>query len=433
MEDQLRDVRSKTLEKSSVLDVIAKLEEVAASAAEIRDMADVKDADLQRALSVVEDFLRDKRLIAYGGTAINAHIPAKHKFYDFSVVLPDYDFFSPTAEVHARELVDLLERAGLPDPALRPGMHEGTFKVYVKYTAVADCSQIEPWIFKKLQGRAHVVQGIYYADANFLRMQMYLELSRPRGEVERWAKVYKRLLLLNTFAPYKCKKTGPLKTRVRGQREGRGRTIVCPYYDECMDYVIDEGLIYAGSNVRRLYERPARRQLTAFGRDRVPCIAYAADPEHHARMLEKILRKARDRPFKLVRWAGRGDLVPALVGLKDGDRIVALFVELGGCLSYNTLKMGRQALRIASLDTAIYLYFALMFVGGVDSLVERSFMCAAEDLVHIALKTRDRGFEGVYDAFPVTCMGHQARKASLIREKVERIRKHRRHRTVKRG
>ena len=59
MEDQLRDVRSKTLEKSSVLDVIAKLEAVASSAAEIRDMADVKDADLQRALSVVEDFLRD--------------------------------------------------------------------------------------------------------------------------------------------------------------------------------------------------------------------------------------------------------------------------------------------------------------------------------------------------------------------------------------
>jgi len=412
MEDRLRDIKSKTLEKSSVLDVIASLETAASVAAELRDSADVKNAELQEALTIVEDFIRSRKLVLYGGVAINEHIPAKYRFYDYTKVLPDYDFFSPNAERDAADLVRALERAGLAAPAMRPGMHEGTYKVYVDYTAVADCTQLEPWIYKKLVGRAHVVQGLHYADADFLRMQMYLELSRPRGEVERWTKVYKRLLLLNRFAPFMCKG--------RHSKSRKGSVVGNTYYDECMAYVMSEGLVYAGANVRRLYERPGRRQSAAFGRERAPCIAFAEDPDYHAHRLEKILRSAGGK-FRLVRWSAHGDLIPAMVGLKAGDRLVAVFVELGGCISYNELKVkGGQNLRIASLDTVIYLWFVFSFIAGVEGLVPGSFLCAAEDMVHVAMRTRDSGLEGVWDAFAVRCVGHQSRKASLIRAKVER-------------
>lgn len=421
MEDNLRDIKSKTLEKSSVLDVIASLEKVATHAAEVRDSADVKNAELQEALTIVEDFIRSRKLVLYGGVAINEHIPVKYRFYDYAKVLPDYDFFSPDAERDAADLKRVLERAGLTAPTVRPGMHEGTYKVYVDYTAVADCTQLEPWIYKKLVGRAHVVQGLHYADADFLRMQMYLELSRPRGEVERWTKVYKRLLLLNRFAPFKCKGRGHTQ-----QKEGLRNT----YYKECMSYVMDEGLIYAGGNVRRLYEKPARRQTAAFNREHAACIAYAAEPAHHAQRLEKILRSSGGK-FRLVRWEAHGDLIPEMVGLKKaGGPIVAVFVGLGGCISYNDVKLKglAQHLRIASLDALIYTWFVFSFVAGVEGLVDGSFMCAAENLVHVAMATRDAGLEGVYDAFPVRCVGHQSRKASLIRAKVER----KRGKTVKR-
>jgi hypothetical protein len=110
-----------------------------------------------------------------------------------------------------------------------------------------------------------------------------------------------------------------------------------------------------------------------------------------------------------------------MVGLKAGDRLVAVFVELGGCISYNELKVkGGQNLRIASLDTVIYLWFVFSFIAGVEGLVPGSFMCAAEDMIHVAMRTRDSGLEGVWDAFAVRCVGHQSRKASLIRAKVER-------------
>ena len=434
MEDSLRDIKSKTLEKSSVLDVIASLEKAASHAAEVRDSADVKNAELQEALTIVEDFIRARKLVLYGGVAINEHIPAKYRFYDYTKVLPDYDFFSPDAERDAADLKKVLERAGLTAPAVRPGMHEGTYKVYVDYTAVADCTQLEPWIYKKLVGRAYVAQGLHYADADFLRMQMYLELSRPRGEVERWTKVYKRLLLLNRFAPFKCKgrmsksRKGSRRSTV-GVKDARRYPTGNNYYAQCMAYVMDEGLIYAGGNVRRLYEKPARRQTAAFNREHVACIAYAADPASHAQRLEKILRSSGGK-FRLVRWEAHGDLIPEMVGLKTaGGQVVAVFVGLGGCISYNDVKLKGRELRIASLDALIYTWFVFSFVAGVEGLVEGSFMCAAEGLIHVAMATRDAGLEGVYDAFPVRCVGHQSRKASLIRAKVER----KRGKTVKRG
>jgi hypothetical protein len=38
---------------------------------------------------------------------------------------------------------------------------------------------------------------------NFVRMNMYLELSRPAGDVSRWEKFFKRLTLLNDNFPLK--------------------------------------------------------------------------------------------------------------------------------------------------------------------------------------------------------------------------------------
>jgi len=56
-----------------------------------------------------------------------------------------------------------------------------------------------------LQKDALKIAGITYAPPNFLRMGMYLELSRPDGDVSRWEKVYKRLILLNKHYPLSSK------------------------------------------------------------------------------------------------------------------------------------------------------------------------------------------------------------------------------------
>ena len=53
--------------------------------------------------------------------------------------------------------------------------------------------------------------GIKYAPANYLRINMYLELSRPMGDASRWEKVLKRLNLLNEHWPLKTRNCDKVK------------------------------------------------------------------------------------------------------------------------------------------------------------------------------------------------------------------------------
>ena len=152
--------------------------------------------EIQKMIFIVENFLRKKKLICYGGTAINNILPDDDKFYDRETELPDYDFFSMNAMKDAKELADIYADEGFEEVEAKSGVHKGTYKVYVNFTPVADITHLEPEIYKNLERDSINIVGIRYASPNYLRMGMYLELSRPAGDVSRWEKVLKRLTLL---------------------------------------------------------------------------------------------------------------------------------------------------------------------------------------------------------------------------------------------
>ena len=160
-----------------------------------RKMAQSKE--IKDIIQIVEDFLRRKRLICYGGTAINNILPVQDQFYNKNVEIPDYDFFSSNALDDAKELADIYVKAGYEDVEAKAGVHNGTFKVFVNFIPVADITSLTSELFRAIQKEVIKVNGIAYAPANYLRMAMYLELSRPDGDVSRREKVLKRLNLLN--------------------------------------------------------------------------------------------------------------------------------------------------------------------------------------------------------------------------------------------
>ena len=185
------------------LDIIKQASELAQAKV---DYASAHDDNIIRAIDIVEEFLRKKHRLCYGGQAINAHLPAKYKFYDPEFSIPDYDFFTPSQDSDIQVLVKDLKKAGFTEISVREGMHEGTVKIYVDFIPVADMTVIDPKLYRILSKREFRTEGISYLDANSLRMLMYLELSRPRGEVRRWEKVFERLSLFNEFVPVKqCK------------------------------------------------------------------------------------------------------------------------------------------------------------------------------------------------------------------------------------
>lgn len=416
MEELLREIESQPLQKKEVQNVLAAVEDASSEAAELRDQEFVDSPSLRKALQIVEGFLRKSKRICYGGMAINAHLPKAKKFYDFRKVLPDYDFFTPNPEEDIKDLVRTFQEEGFDEVSARVGMHEGTTKLFVNFTGVADITFMPIWMYKLLQKRAIEDDGIRYVDSDFLRMNMYLELSRPRGEVERWDKVYKRLFLLNSLEDTQSNDC----TRTKGHPM---TYVPNEVHSQMIEYVAKHGLIYLGAELKKVYQTAKSLQHTHILKGTSPVMAIAELPEIHVLNMKQILH-SQDPTAKLqtVRWSALGELVPEMFGLSYKGHVIFLVAQERFCHAYNVVKLGKgKELKLAALDTAITLFYTLTFVRGLEGFVPKSLHCFANDLVEISRKTRDMGKSGVFPFFTVTCQGHQPSKQTLIREKVKRI------------
>lgn len=110
----------------------------------------IQDPKVKNIISTVEEFIARKKLVCYGGTAINNILPEDAQFYNKDIELPDYDFYSDNALDDAKELADIYYKAGYEDVEAKSGVHHGTYKVFVNFTGIADITQMEPALFKAI-------------------------------------------------------------------------------------------------------------------------------------------------------------------------------------------------------------------------------------------------------------------------------------------
>ena len=116
----------------------------------------VNSDEVKKIILIVEQFLQKKKCVCYGGTAINNILPTYDQFYDKSMEIPDYDFFSATALSDAKELADIYTKAGYSDVEAKAGVHKGTFKVFVNFIPVADITHLDKELFKTAVSYTHL-------------------------------------------------------------------------------------------------------------------------------------------------------------------------------------------------------------------------------------------------------------------------------------
>ena len=418
MEQDIRELISPHFDKAHYSHQFQLLSTAIKDAQERIDYASAHNPETMRAIDVVETFLRKKHRLCYGGQAINAHLPKKYKIYNPERTVPDYDFFTPDQVGDIRLLTKELRLSGFSEISAREGMHEGTVKIYVNYVPVADVTQIDPKLYTLLSEREYKLDGISYLDANTLRMLMYLELSRPRGEVERWDKVYERLLLLNEFAPVRpCKRTESILPRgVFSEAEVKA----------VVDYAVRENRLFAGADLVGVYKTALKKgkipRANWLVRTKMPLYLYTpdlkGDTTHFKYELEHI--SGSKTQITHVRAMG-GDLIPEMSVFSRNGVPFLILMNQSACHSYYTVPLRfSQQLRVATLDTLITLYFSLALLK-YRFLSLGSLECLAQELVQISYRAR-----GKPDAFPfsfisLSCAGHQTGLPSLIRAKVRRI------------
>ena len=420
MEDQLSSRSFLPRGRTTFDEQIKRIKKAAELAQNKIDYATAHNEHILHAIEVVEDFLRKKHRLCYGGQAINAHLPEKYKFYDPERTVPDYDFFSPQPDQDIRLLVQDLKKAGFQEISAREGMHEGTVKIYVDYIPVADITTIDPVLYRILSKREYRVDGISYMDIHTLRMMMYLELSRPRGEVERWPKVYERLMLLNTFASKRpCRKNVPTHDLSNEQVK------------YVIQWILQKHRVFAGLDLVNVYKQQLRRRrikkVEWLVHTRKPILFYSPTPQEDAEAIQDGFQQLDPRQtykIKIESKKGGGELLPTVTVLYQGTAPLVFIIHQTACHSYFQLPLalGRQTetLRIASVDSLITLYFSLALM---DSryLDLGSMECLANEMIQLSIQMRTRPKDSPFPFISLNCSGKQTSLPSLIRAKVKRM------------
>ena len=350
------------------------------------DKAAAANPMVRKSLAVVKEFLQTHPVMCYGGTAINNLLPEEDRFYDPATTIPDYDFYSKTPQEHAMILANKLVEAGIETVEAKPGMHLGTFKVFADYEGVADITHLDEDIFDRLWKEDVVKDNIHYVTPNFLRLSMYLELSRPRGDVSRWTKVYSRLQLLNKHYPMVCPES-------KKPREDRALTEA--QRKEIQKLLESKPVVLLGITASQIHQRKAPQWSAP--------VTILAEPE---------VRDALNKDETTERFEG-SEILPGHVDVLDDDGDVVLRIhETAACHSYHQMANG---VRVASIPTMLQFFFAYMY-SGADEAEITHLLCVSQRLVDLASRKEKRRYALLT---PIDCIGTQETLVDMKKHKAE--------------
>jgi hypothetical protein len=373
----------------------------------------VNSEDVQKIIDIVEEFIKRKREICYGGTAINNILPEEDRFYNKDVEIPDYDFFSQNALEDAKELANIYYKKGFIDVEAKSGQHHGTYKVFVNYMAVADITHLPKEIFSALKEDSISVGGILYAPPNFLRMSMYLELSRPAGDISRWEKVLKRLTLLNKNYPI----TDIDCNNVDFQREMENRENEDKIYETVKNTLINQGVVFFGGFANTLYSQYMPANLRKKLEKVADFDVLSNNPENTAEVIKERLDDNGIKNVKIIKQNAVGEIVPEHYEVKIGNDSILFIYKPIGCHSYNVLMMGGKKVKVATIDTMLSFYLAFLYANKpyYNQFIDR-ILCMSKFLFDVQQKNR-LAQKGLLKRFSITCYGHQESVEEMKAEK----------------
>ena len=375
-------------------------------------------------IAVLEKFIHDKHLVCYGGTAINNILPPVDQFYNRNLEIPDYDFFSPNAMNDAKALADIYFKQGFSDVEAKAGVHYGTYKVFVNFFQIADITQLDSKLFSSLKKNAVSKDGILYSPPNFLRMAMYLELSRPGGDISRWEKVLKRLNLLNKNYPLKAEKCDP--ETFRHSLSARSKTKQYYYQKELIQDVIkhvvsSDNLVYIGGYANALYSRYLKNREKMYLMEIPDFDLLSNTPDKTAKKIKEELEKKGVLGVTIQTKPSIPEYLSTHYEIKVGSQPVAYVYKPLACHSYNTIKLDGHIFRVATIDTMMSFYLLFLYANRPYYNPRRT-LCLCEYLFKIQQKNRLK-MQGLLRRFSITCYGKQKTLEDIRTEKSKQFKK----------
>lgn len=371
-------------------------------------------------INEVEIFLKKRKLICYGGTAINNILPEHDQFYNKSLEIPDYDFYSPNALKDAKDLADIYYSKGFTDVEAKSGVHHGTFKVYVNFIPVADITQLDNDLFKTMKKESISVNGILYCPPNFLRMAMYLELSRPKGDVSRWEKVLKRLILLNKHHPLKNPKCDESNfQRSMQDTLNKNTQKETDVYNIVKTTFMNQEVVFFGGFANTLYSRYMPKKSIKKIQKTPDFDILSTNPKSTCTIVKERLKDYNINNTTIVKHKGVGEIISTHYEIKVGNDSIAFVYEPLACHSYNVIKIEGKPIKIATIDTMLSFYLAFIYANRPYYDPDR-LLCMSQYLFKVQQKNRLQQ-KGLLRRFSISCYGTQSTLESMRQEKTNKF------------
>jgi len=386
---------------------------------------------MKNIIDVLEKFIHDKKLVCYGGTAINNILPKEDQFYNRNIEIPDYDFFSPNAMNDAKELADIYFKQGFSSVEAKAGVHYGTYKVFVNFFQIADITQIDSKLFSSLKKNAVSKEGILYSPPNFLRMAMYLELSRPSGDISRWEKVLKRLNLLNKNYPLKATNCDPesfaksLSARSYNKQyfheKEKIQDVIKSVAAASSSSSSSDKLVLIGGYAFSLYSRYLKAREREYLTENPVFDMLSFNPDKTAKLIKEKLEAIDIRDVSIEKKPSVSEYLSTHYEIKIGSQPIVYLYRPLACHSYNTIKVGDKIYRVATIDTMLSFYLLFLYIDR-PYFNPRRILCMCEYLFKIQQKNRVK-LRGILRRFSVSCYGKQKTIEDIRNEKAEQFKR----------
>lgn len=366
------------------------------------------------------EFVREKKLMLYGGYALNLIFPEGHKIYD-TYELPDLDCFSATPLEHAEELAQRYIDKGYALVEVQRAMKVGAYKLYVDMRPILDLKFIPPAVYARFQQLSKAQQtqiavhnptlDLHIAPLDFLRYSIHHEISEPHGEISRWGKVYTRFATFYQFYPFtydgKC-----LASMLQQYKQPSMRKML----DALGQRIKEGGLPSIGCSAFILFLREAGHKVPEYSYVD-PKIGYyevlsESANETASDLLATMKALFPEAKFTISRYGEKGKYehnVPFYTLFLNGKKALVTVHQTVSC--HAVVKIG--SIKLANIDTTIRFLFHYIFTPVSDAVSEKR-KCMINILYNL-VQTEENRKKSMFTRFNLDCYGYQASIDTLRR------------------
>lgn len=385
-----------------------------------------------KVLNIVRQFIIDKKLICYGGTAINDILPKEQQFYNYETDIPDYDFFSPNAMEDAKELCNIFTKENVHSIESKNAFIHGTYKVFVNFVAIADITQVDKGFYEYLLNQNIKKDNVLYTPPEFLRMSLHQELARPLGDISRWEKVYSRLQVLNNYFPILTK--NKLSTYYEDKLDLTNIEMK-EVYEELFDHFRKNNMIFCNFDITiRLMHKYMKIGLKIKKNFTDIFIMYTDN-------LPKAIKSLKDKQIEGVeikKIKSVYKFVDNYCYLSFKGKVIGIIFATNSCLAYNVVKFKRREIHMGNIDTLLNLYFSLLLINDIplNKIVIKEVI---DKLQYVVSHYSDvlKKYEHIsaipekLKRFNLPCYGKQQDKEDVLKERSSKFRKFGKNKTSK--